>query len=192
MKTNTLDDLALVGDNDALNMINTVVKIDGNLIDRWSSTEQLVYWLNKVPGILVPDDLQSSSALLEKAKELREITRVLIQQKKEGHSLDIESLNAFLHKASRWLHLEYDANQSLIVTHHYAKHNPEQVLAPLVEATAKLITQEDFSLVKHCEHKDCVLWFYDKTKAHKRRWCSMKVCGNRHKVMKFRKKLATS
>ena len=191
MKTNTLDDLALVGDNDALNMINTVVKIDGNLIDRWSSTEQLIYWLNKVAGILVPDDLHSSSALLEKAKELREITRVLIQQKKEGHSLDIEPLNAFLHKASRWLNLEYDANQSLIVTHHYAKHSPEQVLAPLAEATAKLIAQEDFRLVKHCEHKDCVLWFYDKTKAHKRRWCSMKVCGNRHKVMKFRKKLAT-
>lgn len=111
--------------------------------------------------------------------------------KKEGHSLDIEPLNAFLHKASRWLNLEYDANQSLIVTHHYAKHSPEQVLAPLAEATAKLIAQGDFSLVKHCEHKDCVLWFYDKTKAHKRRWCSMKVCGNRHKVMKFRKKLAT-
>ena len=173
MKTNTLDDLALVGDNDALNMINTVVKIDGNLIDRWSSIEELVYWLNKVVGILVPDDLHSSSALLERAKELREITRVLIQQQKTGHSLDIEPLNAFLHKASRWLNLEYDANQSLIVTHHYAKHSPEQVL-------------------KHCEHKDCVLWFYDKTKAHKRRWCSMKVCGNRHKVMKFRKKLATS
>ena len=84
MKTNTLDDLALVGDNDALNMINTVVKIDGNLIDRWSSTEQLIYWLIKVAGILVPDDLHSSSALLEKAKELREITRVLIQQKKKG------------------------------------------------------------------------------------------------------------
>lgn len=191
MKTNTLDDLALVGDNDALNMINTVVKIDGNLIDRWSSTEQLVYWLTKVAGILVPDDLLSSSVLLEKAKELREITRVLIQQKKEGHSLDIEPLNAFLHNANRWLNLEYDVNQSLIVTHHYAKHNPEQVLAPLAEATAKLIAQEDFSLVKHCEHKDCVLWFYDKTKAHKRRWCSMKVCGNRHKVMKFRNKLAT-
>ncbi len=191
MMTNTLDELVLIGDNDALNMINTVVKIDGKLIDRWSSTEQLVYWLDKVAGIIVPDDLCSSLALLDTAKQLREITRVLIQQKKEEHSLDIEPLNAFLHKASRWLNLEYDANQSLIVTHHYTMHSPEQVLAPLAEASAKLIAQKDFSLVKRCEHQDCVLWFYDKTKAHKRRWCSMKVCGNRHKVMKFRKKLAT-
>ena len=30
------------------------------------------------------NDLHSSSALLEKAKELREITRVLTQQKKKG------------------------------------------------------------------------------------------------------------
>ena len=190
MKINTLDDLAMVGDNDALNMINTVVKIDGILVDRWNSTEQLVYWLNRVAGILVPDDLYSLSALLERAKELREITRVLIQQKKDGHSLDIERLNAFLHEGSRWLNLEYDSNQSLIVTHCYGMKSPEQVLAPLAEAAAMLITQEDFSLVKKCEHKDCVLWFYDRTKAHKRRWCSMKVCGNRNKVMKFRKKLA--
>jgi predicted RNA-binding Zn ribbon-like protein len=27
-----------------------------------------------------------------------------------------------------------------------------------------------------------VLFFYDTTKNHARRWCSMAFCGNRHKV----------
>lgn len=188
MMTNAVDELVFVGDDDALNMLNTVVKVDGELVDCWDSVEQLVIWLSKVVGIEVLDELCGCQALLDKAKALREITRALVEQRKQGKSVDVKPLNAFLHKASRWLSLEYDADQTLVVSQYYAMKTPEQVLAPLAEVAANLITQGDFNLVKHCEHEDCVLWFYDKTKSHKRRWCSMKVCGNRYKVMRFRKK----
>jgi predicted RNA-binding Zn ribbon-like protein len=30
--------------------------------------------------------------------------------------------------------------------------------------------------------------FYDTTKNHQRRWCSMEICGNRHKAALHRKK----
>lgn len=62
------------------------------------------------------------------------------------------------------------------------------LLGPVAEAVAQLLAEGDFTLVKQCEHPDCVLWFYDRTKAHKRRWCSMAVCGNRYKAAQFRKK----
>ncbi|HEX8403835.1 MAG TPA: CGNR zinc finger domain-containing protein, partial [Duganella sp.] len=39
-----------------------------------------------------------------------------------------------------------------------------------------------------CEHPECILWFYDRTKSHKRRWCSMALCGNRYKAAQFRKR----
>lgn len=61
-----------------------------------------------------------------------------------------------------------------------------QWLAPFAEATAELLVQGNFDLVRQCENADCVLWFYDRTKGHKRRWCSMASCGNRHKVSQFR------
>ena len=40
----------------------------------------------------------------------------------------------------------------------------------------------DLSLVKACQNPQCVLFFYDTTKNHARRWCSMAACGNRAKV----------
>ena len=40
----------------------------------------------------------------------------------------------------------------------------------------------DLALVKKCENPVCVLFFYDTSKNHSRRWCSMSVCGNRMKV----------
>lgn len=36
--------------------------------------------------------------------------------------------------------------------------------------------------IRSCEHDDCTLWFYDVSKAGRRRWCSMERCGNRAKA----------
>ena len=36
--------------------------------------------------------------------------------------------------------------------------------------------------VRSCEHEDCTIWFLDTSKAGRRRWCSMEVCGNRAKA----------
>ncbi|QCW28702.1 hypothetical protein FE772_10180 [Lysobacter enzymogenes] len=63
-----------------------------------------------------------------------------------------------------------------------------RALAPLGEAAAQLLAELDFALVRQCEHSDCVLWFHDTTKSHRRRWCAMALCGNRHKVSEFRKR----
>jgi len=65
----------------------------------------------------------------------------------------------------------------------------DQLLAPLAEQAGELIATGDFTLVRQCEHSECILWFYDRTKSHRRRWCSMALCGNRHKVAEHRKRL---
>jgi predicted RNA-binding Zn ribbon-like protein len=62
----------------------------------------------------------------------------------------------------------------------------EALLVPVAEAVARLLAEGDFSLVRKCESSDCTLWFYDRTKSHHRRWCSMAQCGNRMKVAAFR------
>ncbi|MEW2501394.1 CGNR zinc finger domain-containing protein [Amycolatopsis sp. NPDC047767] len=63
---------------------------------------------------------------------------------------------------------------------------PQSLLAPAAEAAADLFVHGDRSLVRNCEGPECPLWFYDRTKAHRRRWCSMATCGNRAKVRDFR------
>ena len=59
---------------------------------------------------------------------------------------------------------------------------PEQVLVPIAESAAGLLSNGDLSLVRKCENPACILYFYDTTKNHGRRWCSMSACGNRAKV----------
>jgi predicted RNA-binding Zn ribbon-like protein len=36
--------------------------------------------------------------------------------------------------------------------------------------------------IRRCGNPDCVLYFYDRSRTHRRQWCSMAVCGNRMKA----------
>jgi predicted RNA-binding Zn ribbon-like protein len=52
----------------------------------------------------------------------------------------------------------------------------------IAAAAAELLAHKDLSLVKSCGGTGCILLFYDETKSHSRRWCSMAGCGNRMKA----------
>jgi predicted RNA-binding Zn ribbon-like protein len=59
---------------------------------------------------------------------------------------------------------------------------PADLLVPIAESAADLLSHGDLTLVRKCQNPRCILFFYDTTKNHARRWCSMSACGNRAKV----------
>ena len=66
---------------------------------------------------------------------------------------------------------------------------PVDLLVPVAEAAGDLLCHADFSLVRKCENPPCLRYFYDLSKNHARRWCSMNVCGNRMKVAAFHRRV---
>ena len=72
-----------------------------------------------------------------------------------------------------------------VVTHRHWR-EPDELLAPIAAAMAELLSESDHALVRRCTNPACPLWFYDRTKGHRRRWCSQAVCGNRAKVAAHR------
>ena len=132
-------------------------------------------------------------ALLSQAKALRALARRLIVQRKEGgEAADPGDLNEFLHAYRSAPHLERDGDGKLILSRVRCGDTTLSLLGSAAEAVAELLIEADFSLVKQCEHPECVLWFYDRTRAHRRRWCSMALCGNRQKAARFRKRAAAT
>jgi predicted RNA-binding Zn ribbon-like protein len=105
---------------------------------------------------------------------------------RRSSGLNLTALNRILAKGSSHCELTGTKAGGLAVTQRYDLGTPEALLAPLAEAVAEFLATADFNLVRACEGVDCVLWFYDRTKAHRRRWCSMEVCGNRNKIARFR------
>jgi predicted RNA-binding Zn ribbon-like protein len=66
---------------------------------------------------------------------------------------------------------------------------PSDLLAPVAHSAAAFFAAADYSAIRKCEDPQCILFFYDTSKNHSRRWCSMDLCGNRAKVAAFRERL---
>lgn len=174
----------MLSDHPVLEFLNTTPMVGGKLQDLLQTdadvlgTLALIGWPTKFEGI----------GLLTAARDLREEIRHLVESRKAGIPLDLAQLNKFLADARSHLKLNQNKNGSLNVNRIWEHRTPQQALAPVAEAAADLLATGDFELVRRCESESCVLWFYDRTKSHQRRWCSMASCGNRHKVAAFRER----
>jgi predicted RNA-binding Zn ribbon-like protein len=85
----------------------------------------------------------------------------------EGHEELVE--------VSRVWRMEYVARESGL----------DWLLAAIARSAAELITEGEASRARLCANSACSLLFYDDSRTHRRRWCSMSLCGNRHKVAAF-------
>jgi predicted RNA-binding Zn ribbon-like protein len=56
------------------------------------------------------------------------------------------------------------------------------LLWPIAQSAADLLTSPKLGAVRECGAGDCAWLFLDESRNHSRRWCDMKVCGNRQKA----------
>lgn len=178
----------VIADHPALDMLNTIATRDGVATDFWQSDADVHTWMKRTGLREAPVPRFAKGAVLEAAKALREAVRVLVEQRKAGVYGDPTTLNRFLCEAASHSQLVWERSAEPRLLRIAERQSPEQWLAPLSERAADLLCHGDFTLVRQCEHSDCTLWFYDRTKSHRRRWCAMALCGNRHKVAEHRKR----
>jgi predicted RNA-binding Zn ribbon-like protein len=56
----------------------------------------------------------------------------------------------------------------------------------LARSASKLLLSSDMQMLRSCGDPECGWLFLDTSKNHSRRWCDMKVCGNRMKARRFK------
>ena len=183
----------MVGDHLALDLLNTEMRVGNEAVDLWRSGEDVHAWLERC-GLVASASISAAEkqTLLMQARELRALARQLIEQWKDGQLSDVQPLNKFLDAYLSAPQVMSDDTGKLVLGR-VAKADPvANLLGPVAEAVAQLLTEGELDLVRNCAHPECILWFYDRTKSHKRRWCSMASCGNRYKAAQFRKKVGTN
>jgi predicted RNA-binding Zn ribbon-like protein len=136
---------------------------------------------------LPQNDPQSAGALLAKARRLHaalgEIFGALLR--KEVFPRDwIEAINEvlriteghdeLLQQNGKW-GLEFVAREGGL----------DWLLAAIARSAAELISEGPNARLRVCFNPSCGLLFYDNSRTRRRRWCSMSLCGNRHKVAAF-------
>ncbi|RMT84221.1 ABATE domain-containing protein [Pseudomonas viridiflava] len=172
----------ILADHPALDLLNTRMMIDGQRCDLLTSHASAIRWLEQVGlGSDACDE-----RLLNELQALRESIEQLVQARLEGRVADPSRLNAFLLKAVP--QLVWEPSKAPELDRFCQPNATDRTVAEIAFGAAQLLAEGDSSLLRKCESHDCSLVFYDRTKSHKRRWCSMALCGNRHKVAEFRKR----
>jgi len=179
--------LDFIGDHLAINFINTLRTPLGEPFEVFKTDKDVREWLLRA-GVSTPSESANwpSGALVRKARQLREIALKALQARKAGKRPSLDALNSFLEHSTSHPQLVRRAQSKIEIKRVYSGRTVEQFLAPIAESVADLLANGDFELIRHCAGDRCVLWFYDRTKAHRRRWCSPATCGNRAKVAAFR------
>ena len=155
------------------------------------TTEQLDRLVARAHSM--PDKAEEA---VHRARDLREALHEIfsaLMNKKIAPQPAVDALNANLHDAA--LHsLLVETNALESKTPHAARlewrsddlaSSFHAILWPIARAGGDLLASSDIAMVRTCSSPTCQWFFLDKSKNHRRRWCDMKVCGNRAKVRKF-------
>jgi predicted RNA-binding Zn ribbon-like protein len=160
--------------------VNTVDLQDGP--EELTDPNTLVAWL-VARGLMEPGQ-PAGQADLKHAIAVREAIRGLIAANSGGkvYPLDIAILNEAA-TASR-LRARFGADGK-------ARLDPEAggvagAMGRLVAALYSAMADEDWTRLKLCGSQSCRWAFYDRSRNHSSRWCTMASCGNRQKAKRFR------
>lgn len=173
----------LLGDHLALDLLNTRMMINGQPCDLLVDDAAAARWLEQVGLGLAAG---GAGQLVEELRVLRESIERLVQARLHDQTADPAALNRFLQGAVP--QLVWEPGQAPVLQRFAAPAEAQRRLSEIAFSAAQLLSEGDLQRVRKCESHDCSLMFYDRTKAHRRRWCSMALCGNRHKVAEFRKR----
>jgi predicted RNA-binding Zn ribbon-like protein len=166
-------------------------------VERLTSYDALVEWAREqhLVSSAAADRLlaeakrhpHQAAAVLTRAREFREALNSLaesIEKKRQpgGAILDVISHHLAAAYANGRL-VPHDGGLQWVAS---AEDALERILWEIGRATGRLVLSSRLSQVRACAASDCGWWFVDDTRNHSRRWCDMKLCGNREKVRRFR------
>ena len=186
-----------IGSHPAIDFLNTALTPNGEQIELIGDGRSYLAWL--VAAKLLDDEqaakllrrmgVKGADAAAAQARALREWARGWLARwraaPRRDYSDEIKRLNEYLAGGvSRREVVRVEDGLELITRAQVD--SADSLLALLANEIANLITQEDGSLLKTCGGAGCTLWFLDRTKAHRRVFCSTATCGNRAKVAAFR------
>lgn len=179
-----------------LDLVNTEPAAQGQRVELLASPGDLARWLRAAPP--TPGESARRTAtrweagphaqqVLREALELRRALRTVAEGLVGGNpvgSRAVADINRVLASQRSYPRLIRQGDR-YVVQHHAVEASPLVVLAPVANSAAWLLEHGDASLVRRCEGRGCVLFFYDSTRNRSRRWCSMDACGGRAKALAY-------
>ncbi len=188
-----------VGEHPAIDFANTFPSPNGVGIEHLRTWTDVIDWLS-LTKLSNHQDLKLPAArgseALRSVVELRQAWAAELARLVTGERVGVgflERLNRLLVEDIFHEELRREEETGYRLVRSGSQLRGEQLaLALLGRQIAVFLAEANLSYLHRCANTtSCSLYFYDTTKNHRRQWCSVASCGNRHKVAQFRKRQVT-
>jgi len=197
-----IDAIRLIGGHPALDFINSVENRDADDENNYlPSYDALARWAVRAE-LLAP----AEAGRLDRGKAAAKVWRDLMRLRGAMHRVflavaqheapppqALADLNRQIRQASGHLrldaqgdHLHGPGRGHLHWGWDAALDDPRRLQWELALSAAELLTSDRTERIHKCAHEDCDWLFLDTSRAGRRRWCRMDVCGNITKLRRFR------
>lgn len=135
---------------------------------------------------------RAGRAVLARARLLRGVIHRVFSAVAAGRRVapeDLQSLDAFAADALQHRRLTAAGDRFEWQWAWNERSAPGRMLWPVAQSAVDLLTSARVRSVRECAAQTCAWLFLDQSRNRTRRWCDMKVCGNREKVRRFHQRV---
>ncbi|MER2107339.1 MAG: CGNR zinc finger domain-containing protein [Solibacillus sp.] len=176
--------------NISIDLVNTEVVRRGHRLDLLPKTDDIWDWLHAVQADIpfwsemVPAWKEQLPEIHKKLVTMRGILRAHFEAITDKQTVPA-TLITYLENMMTNAPITYKLKDEKLLPFPVGT-LADRLLTILALDALKLIADGKLRLLKRCSNTDCVLLFIDES--GRRKWCSMKICGNRKKVAKFQQR----
>jgi predicted RNA-binding Zn ribbon-like protein len=192
--------LKRLGGATCLDFVNTIdPRLEPPREDFLSGFVDLADW-GRYCGLLTEDETRSmlaegaaspvaAASVHRRAIDLREALYRLFRAPNPPEPHALASLNQELQRDAATAGIEWRNGEYALAWN--ASTVADRLLGEIARSAADLLTSARLDSVRECAGEGCGWLFLDTSKAHRRRWCSMDICGNRAKARRHRQRSTT-
>jgi predicted RNA-binding Zn ribbon-like protein len=181
-----------LGGRPALDLVNTQRERWRRRVETLVTPGDLERWLVEAGVMADETDVAATPEVLAEARALREAIDACVTALLEGGPSPpaaVRRIDGWLKYAGARPALLLDADGVPLLGERGEGHSPRRALGAVALDAAQMIgAPEQRARVRICASETCSARFYDRSPAGRRRWCSMRTCGNEAKVRRHRAK----
>jgi len=170
--------------SDLLDFVNMA---DPTHPDERPEDEAMLVWLIGRGLVHPARQLADSGDTASRAHRLRAALRALFAATTEQHAPEADALDEINRALRAVAPIELTANpDGLAVGHRHLGDPVDDALGRLAQVVVRVVANGEIRRLRLCANARCRTAFHDTSHAGTRRWCDMRVCGNRAKAERHR------
>jgi predicted RNA-binding Zn ribbon-like protein len=180
----------------SVDLANTVSwRASGRPVERLESVGDVVRWATQCRLIGDRDarelarqakgNAARAALAVARIRALREAIYRVFSRLADGHAphrTDLAAINRVLAQALGHLRVTTGTDRRFVLAWEKGSTSLDKLVWPAARSVAEILTSEQVGRIKKCPSANCGWIFLDTTRSGTRRWCDMRVCGNRAKA----------